>query len=943
LLLGNKVFGDELKTGTGLGSTNTTTTDVYVDVAFATVNLGTSSTYVNKVLVVSTFMVEALTNNDRTATFRLVDATNGVYTNGIIRSLERDKGGDKGIGSLVYIYDVSSNSGDAIFKLQHKTSNGSYNNTTSGTIVAVALSPTNSSGENPNGNHLNADVQTLVGPLSAGDGDYSTALTTASLNLPVSGSFYVAASVNNQASTSGTNVGTWKLQQQKNGGTWSDIGKPISRSISNINDEGIASIGLMVTGLSSGTYSFRLQHKCEAGQTIQTLNTNLVAVALAYDDATDGGRTFPAFSKENETGVTNSSVLFNPVESETGTPANNTDMFFYAQYNITADDELNAPSYEMYTTDDASFNYVSQTQQRRLSGASDIGAGGSVGLASGLSIGTEYTASLRQKSDGTVSLTTYNVILSGFQTDDYAVGGYWMGGTIDHLTDWNTDANWANGSVPTSSTNVNIYSKTHNPVISTSADCKNLSVESGATLSIQEAKDLTVAEDLTNSGTFTINSSASGTGSLIVNGTATGTVTMERYIAAAVWGTWNDGWHFVSSPVANYDIELSDFTPAANYDFYAWSEKYNVWVNFKDGADPAFTDADVNGSDDFELGHGYMAAYEDADTKDLTGEINVDDVEVPGLVITGTEPEYRSWHLLGNPFSSGLTWDNTAAWLPVNINGTAEIWNGDGKSYSAITNGGVIPATNGFMVQVSTETGSLTIPKAKRTHGGSFYKMADFPLVKLKAVNLDYPSFQESQLLFNPESTTAYEMEYDGDFLAGYAPLFYSLIDENPMAVNSLPECNESLKIPFTFIKNEGLNFSIEMYEEEGMLLDVWLLDRKTGDRQNLSQNPTYVFTSFEGDALERFEIQFGVVGIEEQNNSASNVQIWAANKTIYILNPDQQKGTLRVINMYGQVLAESQLNGNESQELHVNVTTGNYIVSIVGRQQTISKKVFVK
>ncbi len=79
---------------------------------------------------------------------------------------------------------------------------------------------------------------------------------------------------------------------------------------------------------------------------------------------------------------------------------------------------------------------------------------------------------------------------------------------------------------------------------------------------------------------------------------------------------------------------------------FRMERKYNLWVNFKDGSNPAFTDADVNGSDDFELGHGYMVAYKTAATKSFTGEINNADVPVSNLDVTGGT-DYYSWHLLG--------------------------------------------------------------------------------------------------------------------------------------------------------------------------------------------------------------------------------------------------------------------------------------------------------
>jgi surface protein len=486
-------------------------------------------------------------------------------------------------------------------------------------------------------------------------------------------------------------------------------------------------------------------------------------------------------------------------------------------------------------------------------------------------------------------------------------------------TDWNTADNWSGGVVPNITHIVVIPDVANDPIIAlgVEANCNNLIVDNSVCLTVQSG------------------------GSLIVQGTSNGNVKIQRYIEAANWSIWNDGWHFLSSPVADYDIAASNFSvaTAADYDFYAWSEPENLWVNFKTGNDPSFVS--VNGSDDFELGHGYMAAYKNAETKDFTGNINTSNVNISGLNISDVAAS-SSWHLLGNPYSSGLTWD--ASWTKSDIGTSIQIWKEAGPSYTVITTAeeGVIPATNGFMVQATADGASLTIPKGKRVHGGSFYKNASFPIIKLKANNLDNQSFQESQLLFIPESTQGYESEYDCDYLPGYAAQFYSKIGDLPMAVNSMPECNESLKIPFVFVKNEGQNFSIEMYEEEGMSMDVWLLDRKNGNKQNLSENPVYVFTSYEGDELERFEIQFGVVGIED-NKIENNIQLWAANKCIHILNPDREKGTIRVINMFGQVLVESQLNGNESQELNVNVSTGNYIVSIVGKQQTISKKVFVK
>lgn len=483
--------------------------------------------------------------------------------------------------------------------------------------------------------------------------------------------------------------------------------------------------------------------------------------------------------------------------------------------------------------------------------------------------------------------------------------------------------------------------------ISNLAKFANLKIMDDASLTLDATSApsyLTVSGDLTvaSGGSLNVGSTANGTSSLIIEGTSNGNVSVQRYIAAASWTNWNDGWHQVSSPVADYDITTSNFTvtPANEYDFFAWSEIYNLWVNFKDGSNPAFTDADVNGSDDFELGHGYMVAYKNAAIKSFTGEINNANVSISNLDITGST-DYYSWHLLGNPFTSALTWFTD--WTTSNIAGTAKIWNEANQSYSTISAGDPIPPTNGFMIQVTADNASLTIPVSKCIHNSqAFYKNSDYPIIKLKACNLDNTSAQESEIRFNPQSTTEWDWEFDSDFLSGYAPLFYSNIDDRPMAVNSMPEYSENTVVPFTFIKNEGLNFSIEMDEITGMDKDVWLMDKKLNNEQNLSLNPVYVFTSLEGDNAERFEIRFKAVGIEE-DIVKSYIQCWAKDNNLYIINPESKTGKIQVFTVLGQAVLNTKLTCDAKQEITLHVPSGFYLVTILSENYMTSRKVYIE
>ncbi|MCX6256688.1 MAG: hypothetical protein NTW49_02110, partial [Bacteroidia bacterium] len=82
--------------------------------------------------------------------------------------------------------------------------------------------------------------------------------------------------------------------------------------------------------------------------------------------------------------------------------------------------------------------------------------------------------------------------------------GTWIGGTS---TDWNTASNWCGSAVPTSATNVIIPAGGNQPVIGASAVCNNLTINTGASLTVSGSNILTISGNFSNSGSFTANNS----------------------------------------------------------------------------------------------------------------------------------------------------------------------------------------------------------------------------------------------------------------------------------------------------------------------------------------------------------------------------------------------------------------------------------------------------
>lgn len=478
----------------------------------------------------------------------------------------------------------------------------------------------------------------------------------------------------------------------------------------------------------------------------------------------------------------------------------------------------------------------------------------------------------------------------------------------------------------------------------------NIVINGNVNLAADES--LTV-NDLTvdGSNTLTIKSTSSGTGSLIVNGTATGNVTIERYIAAASWSSGNDGFHLISSPVAAEEIS-GEWTPTGSgndYDFYGWSEANQTWVNKKnnDPEDPP-TWAVFHPSTNFNIDQGYLVAYQTAATKTFSGTLNNGNKQVT-LTQSGTPAVNNSYgyNLIGNPFSSALDWTNDS-WDTENNNygGVAKIWSG-GAYIDVVTadpvddDVTVIPAMNGFFVFTSADDNLFTIPSAAQVHSANnWHKSVNSNhAIKLTVRGVNSSLIQGSSLRFNTEATNGFDLAFDSYFMAGYAPMFYSVTEGKNYSTNTLPGYDSETTIPFVFVKNEYTEFELELTNSiEGQ--PIFLTDNKTGTIHNLSENPVYTFTASEGDNPDRFTLHFGVTGLSD-NTALATLRAYVSHGQLTILG---ETGELNVdiLDMQGRVLERRavQMDGSYSQPL--NLPAGVYVVRVYNGQAAKSVKVIL-
>lgn len=550
----------------------------------------------------------------------------------------------------------------------------------------------------------------------------------------------------------------------------------------------------------------------------------------------------------------------------------------------------------------------------------------SIDLLSGLTANTAYQLHIWAKSWGTGQGDSW--LTNGGA--NYVANFTYTPTEFTGTGSWNDFERW-DGGIPIETSHAVISGSA---TISTDIIVNSLTINLTQSLIINSEASLTVNGTLTNNAGNTgivIKSDASGTGSLITsNGVG---ATVERYVAGD-WSSATSGWHQISSPVAAQALSAFETSGTNNgYDLYGWDEPTNTWKNYKDVGFATW-----NGSANFNVGQGYMISYEANQTKTFTGALNVSNVTRNDLSNTGGF-WYTGWHLVGNPFSSAVQWNN-GSWALTDVAGTCKIWNSASKSYSDIAANGIIPSAQGFMIKVADATNSITIPASARVHNSTnWYKSGNqtekFFLIAAEQSGL---SAQESQILVNPDATPEYDFDFDSHFLAGYAPQFYSIAGDINLSTNTLPSLPDDAIIPFGFVKNEATQFNITMQEQISGYI-VYLNDLLTGIEHNLTDQPVYSFTSAEGDDPNRFLLYFAPVSVNKPSQgNAYGIYSYAGQ--VYISNtPSNAQITLSTLT--GQVVMQRNTGGSGLVTLNAaSLPKGVYIVTVQGEGARVSRKV---
>ena len=506
---------------------------------------------------------------------------------------------------------------------------------------------------------------------------------------------------------------------------------------------------------------------------------------------------------------------------------------------------------------------------------------------------------------------------------------------------WSEAANWSNG-IPDEFTDAIING---NVTVDDASECNNMTISPLGAVTVGSGP----SQGLIVNGNFLIESAGTGTGSFIGatdDYDITGTQTVKRYISGAA-----EAWHLLSSPVAAQSIS-GDFTPSGTYgdgtgyDFYAWHEPTETWLNQKVGAHniTAFVPA-----------QGYLVAYQATNpTKTFTGLLN-EGVYSSTLTASGAQT-YQHSNLLGNPYPSSIDWKSVSGFdksdLVVDGGGhNIYIWDeasvnygvyNDANAGDAGTNGTsrYIAPMQGFFV-VAANAGDFGFDNDARVHSTqAWLKSGNDNAFRLSVTSPANAGKDEILLDFGHEASQGGADKWYS--MSATAPALYATTVERDYSIRFLTSIADNPLVRVAFKAGVDGEYSIQADFNTAAFPSVKLTDHLTGAVHDLNSTPTYNFTATTGDDANRFELKFGAVGIDD-NIATKQISIYSHGRLVYISSTKSANALINIYNIAGQQVYANTMVIDGQKQIALNTPTGWYIVKVRTQEGVATQKVFIK
>ncbi len=537
--------------------------------------------------------------------------------------------------------------------------------------------------------------------------------------------------------------------------------------------------------------------------------------------------------------------------------------------------------------------------------------------------------------------------MSGFS--DFAVASAfsqftWTGNVS---TDWDNAGNWNSNSVPSITGTALIPtnpSGNRMPTVNiASAGVDDITIQSGATLTISNGNALTVDGQLTNNGTVVVWNNASLVQT--INGALVGggTFQVER-IGSSVYDFW-------SAPVSNTQVS---FLGGTVY-------QYNPQQGTADYSDDAFDPGWVAASGIMTQGKGY--ATSGAGSKTFNGTVNNGPIDIG---VTAHALPNVSWNLIGNPYPSGISvnnfltansgqlavgavylWDDPGT--GVYVTGDYATRNGTGGTAGG---GGNIPTATigtaqGFKVQVNGN-GLIHFTNAMRTTGNTsmLFRQEESEDKRLwLSAKSDANRYTQTLIGFMQDATDGEDWLYDAPKMNPLGELsLYSFGNGQSLAIQGFASLNEPRTVPLGVHSAFECLVTIALDSTDNMVQTGIILEDRHENLFHDLRSSAYTFTTQAALHSDRFFLHINAgqaMGIDEVN-SAPCMSAWFNDGFLFVKTTSEPMETIHIqlVDIQGRSVWQQAMNNPIITADLSNLDQGIYVVQLLKTSGACNLKV---
>ena len=558
--------------------------------------------------------------------------------------------------------------------------------------------------------------------------------------------------------------------------------------------------------------------------------------------------------------------------------------------------------------------------------------------------------------------------------------------TTANSGNWNDVATWTSGSVPNTDDVVIL-----NHTITINSDVVhsgNITINSPNVLSISPGHSLKfTGSTFTNNGGVLMTSTSSTFSSFIpsTSSTLNGTGGYEyfRYTNSNTNG--ND---LISPPLSNDTFGAFATRNSSNLFSNPGNANEKLFGPFDTSATtPAYVEYTV-GTDDAEsliAGKGYRGASVSGNNLAYVGSVLKDDVSAS--IINNGETDFKSWNLVGNPFSSyvqlGVDLLNATTLNSLDPSyqsfyfynaGTSGSYPGAttqgnwiivNVSYVLSNSNTAIAPGQGFFVKAKSGGGSVLFEESSRYTASDAASSDDGiagrnstttnNIARAKIGLSTASDTSEIDIYFLDDATLGLDPGYDvGGFGGSSFGIFTNLLNGDTgvqMAIQSLPYSSlNSVNIPLGINMDAGTQFTLELNDVYSLLpdgIDLYL-DDTLENTSTLLNSGNYVLTpvtSLSGTG--RFYLRFSNNALTTTEQRLDHVTVYTNQSTRTInISGQLDEGTIAVVyDVQGREIITQKLS-SESILQRINsddLSTGVYIVKLYTKTKSKSVKLIIR